>query len=288
MGRWGRGGIAVVVVLGFLAAGVGAGAAVRNLQAAKTVVVPAAWEQAWQDAHVLEGQDVVLAWGDRAGADPTRARPRLRFDAARALDQLDALYALDVHDLAMVDEDGAIGRHKIVVVVEGTWSAGPGSPASAVLVPQSGGLAQTERGATGTVVDGVGLVRVDVPSLTARGHESATAPVTAEPALVGGSAFDPSWELARGFAEVVQGFAVLDAPEGSPRTTPRRSGPRALPTWPPWPHRGASGAPLTWCAARSCTGEARGSATAAGCCCSTWPNATATSCWDHVAGGGGR
>ncbi|KQR12340.1 DUF6055 domain-containing protein [Cellulomonas sp. Leaf334] len=214
MGRWGRGAVAVVVVLGFLGAGIGVGAAVRNLQAAKTVVVPVAWQPAWKDAHVREGRDVILAWGDRAGADPTRAPAELRFDAARAVAQLDALYALDVHDLDVVAEDGAIARHKIVVVVDGTWSTGPGAPASSVVVPHSGGLARSERGATGSVVDGVGVLRVDVPSLTARGHESATAPVTEAPALVGGSEFDPSWELARGFAEVVQGFAVLDTPGG--------------------------------------------------------------------------
>lgn len=214
MGRWGRGAVAAAVVLGFLAAGIGVGSVVRHLRADKTVVVPAAWEAVWKDAHVREGQDVILAWGDRAGADPTRAPAELRFDAARAVAQLDALYALDVHDLDVVDEDGAIARHKIVVVVEGTWSKGPGAPASTVVVPQDGGLAQAERGATGSVVDGVGILRVDVPSLTARGHESATAPVTEAPALVGGSEFDPSWELARGFAEVVQGFAALDTPGG--------------------------------------------------------------------------
>ncbi|KQY23464.1 hypothetical protein ASD16_13115 [Cellulomonas sp. Root485] len=214
MGRWGRGGVAAVVVLGFLAAGLGVGAAVRNLQAGKTVVVPAEWQSAWKEAHVREGQDVILAWGDLAGADPTRAAAEVRFDAARAVAQLDALYALDVHDLDVVAEDGAIAQHKIVVVVDGTWSTGPGAPASSVVVPESGGLAQTERGATGSVIDGVGLLRVDVPSLTARGHESATAPVTGEPTVVGGSEFDPSWELARGFAEVVQGFAVLDTPGG--------------------------------------------------------------------------
>src|SRR5690349_13717432 len=214
MGRWGRGAVAAAVVLGFLAAGVGVGAAVRHLQSGKTIVVPAAWQPAWDDAHVREGQDVILAWGDRAGSDPTRAPTDLRFDAARAVAQLDALYALDVHDLDVVAEDGAISRHKIVVVVDGTWSDGPGAPASSLVVPQSGGLARTDRGATGAVVDGVGLLRVDVPSLTARGHESATAPATGEPDLVGGSEFDPSWELARGFAEVVQGFAVLDTTAG--------------------------------------------------------------------------
>ena len=103
MGRWGRGAVAAAVVLGFLAAGLGVGAAVRNLQAGKSVVVPAAWQLAWQDAHLREGQDVILAWGDRAGPDPTRAPAEVRFDAARDFSQLDALYALEVHDLDVVD-----------------------------------------------------------------------------------------------------------------------------------------------------------------------------------------
>ncbi|WP_421740555.1 DUF6055 domain-containing protein [Cellulomonas sp.] len=212
MGRRGRGGIVAVVVLVALLAGVGTAATLRHLRSDKTVVVPTAWTEAWQRAHVREGQDVVLAWGDRAGADPSTAPAELRFDPERAVAQLDALYALDVHDLRVVDEGGAIARHKVVVVVDGTWSDGPGAPTSDVVVPTVGGLSQPLRGATGSVTDGVGLLRVDVPSLTARGHESATAPATGEPEPAGGSEFDPSWELARGFAEVVQGFASLDAP----------------------------------------------------------------------------
>ncbi|MBO3100407.1 DUF6055 domain-containing protein [Cellulomonas fengjieae] len=209
MGRWGRGVVAVVVLV---VVGAGLAAVVRHLRPDKTVVVPATWAQSWERGHVREGRDVVLAWGDLAGADPATAPPGLRFDPARALAQLDALYALDVHDLGVVDDRGAIARHKIVVVVDGTWSRGPGSgPRTAV---PGGGLAQPGRGATGTVSNGVGLLRVDVAALTARGHESATAPPTGQPAPAGGSEFDPSWDLARGFAEVVQGFAVLDTPGG--------------------------------------------------------------------------
>ena len=214
MGRWGRGSTLVVVVLIALLAGVAVSAAVQHLRPDKTVVVPAAWATAWKSAHVREGQDVILAWGDRAGADPTAAPAELRFDADRAVAQLDALYALDVHDLDLVDEDGAIAAHKVVVVVDGTWSDGPGAPSGDVVVPTTGGLGRTERGATGSVTDGVGVLRVDVPALTARGHESATAPATGELVPGGGSEFDPSWELARGFAEVVQGFAALDVPGG--------------------------------------------------------------------------
>ncbi|NUU15908.1 hypothetical protein HP550_01410 [Cellulomonas humilata] len=212
MGRWGRGGIVAVVVLVALLAGLGVGATVQHLRSDKTVVVPTAWTQSWKKAHVREGQDVVLAWGDRAGPDPSTAPAELRFDAARAVAQLDALYALDVFDLGVVDADGAIARHKIVVVVDGTWSDGPGAPTEVVVVPTVGGLSQPERGVTGSVTEGVGLLRVDVAALTARGHRSATSPATADPAVAGGSEFDPSWELARGFAEVVQGFASLDAP----------------------------------------------------------------------------
>ena len=214
MGRWGRGGIVAVVVLAAVGAGAGIAALVPSLRPDKTVVVPAAWVDSWERGHVREGTDVVLAWGDLAGTDPTDAPAPLRFDPDRAVAQLDALYALDVHDLGVVADDGAISRHKIVVVVDGSWSQGPGAPTSDVVVPTAGGLSAVARGATGSVVDGVGLLRVDVPALTARGHESATAPATAEPVAVGGSEFDPSWELARGFAEVVQGFAAHDVPDG--------------------------------------------------------------------------
>jgi hypothetical protein len=203
-----------VVVLVALLAGVGVAATLVHLRPDKTVVVPAAWRESWTSAHVREGTDVILAWGDRAGADPTAAPTGLRFDADRAVAQLDALYALDVHDLDLVADDGAISAHKVVVVVDGTWTEGPGAPTSDVVAPASGGLSRPGSGAIGSVTDGVGVLRVDVPALTARGHESASAPATGELLPGGGSEFDPSWELARGFAEVVQGFASLDVPGG--------------------------------------------------------------------------
>jgi hypothetical protein len=211
MGRWGRGATVAVVLVAALVAGLGLALVVQGSRSGKSLVVPAAWTESWKRAHVLEGRDVVLAWGDLAGARPTTAPAELRFDADRAVAQLDALYALDVHDLGVVAEDGTIADHKVVVVVAGTWSQGPGSADADVVVPPAGGLSQQPRGATGTVTDGVGLLRVDVSALTARGHESATGASTRE-APAGGSEFDPSWELARGFAEVVQGFAALDAP----------------------------------------------------------------------------
>ena len=210
MGRRGRGATLAVALVVALVVGLGLAGVVRHLRPDKSLVVPAAWTESWKRAHVREGRDVVLAWGDLAGAHPSDAPGALRFDADRAVAQLDALYALDVHDLGVAEPDGAISRHKVVVVVDGTWSDGPGSSRSEVVVPAVGGLSAQARGATGSVVDGVGLLRVEVSALTARGHESATATVAAAP--VGGSEFDPSWELARGFAEVVQGFAALDAP----------------------------------------------------------------------------
>ncbi len=214
MGRRGRGAVAGAVVVAVLAVGFGALTVAPHLRGGKTVVVPSAWAEPWKRAHLREGADVVLAWGDRAGADPTAAPAGLRFDPDRAVAQLDALYALDVHDLAVVDPDGAIAAHKIVVVVDGSWSDGPGAPGATGTLPDSGGLSRSRRGATGTVDDGVGLLRVGVPALAARGHESTGAPDEGEGAAVGGSEFDPSWELARGFAEVVQGFASLDAGGG--------------------------------------------------------------------------
>ena len=170
--------------------------------------------------HVREGRDVVLAWGDRAGAHPSDAPAALRFDADRAVAQLDALYALDVHDLGVADEDGAIADHKVVVVVDGTWSDGPGSSTGEVVVPLTGGLSQQPRGATGSVVDGVGLLRVDVSALTARGHESATATAGGRPRSAARSSTrrgswpggSPRWcRASRPSTRPVGGFASDDA-----------------------------------------------------------------------------
>ena len=266
--------------------------------------VPRRWarRRARRRAEPAAGQDRGGARrvGSRPGRTPTCARartwsspgatwpertprtrpPRCGSTPARAVAQLDALYALDVHDLDVVAEDGAIARHKIVVVVDGTWSEGPGAPASAVVVPQSGGLAADRaRGdrqrrrrrrapARGRPVADRPRARVRDRTRHAAEPASSAAPSSTRP----GSwpAASPRW--CRASPSSTRPAAA------SPRTTPRRSGPRAPPTWPPWRRPVASGTPRTWCAARSCTGRARGSATAAGSCCSTWPSATASSC----------
>ena len=232
-----------------------------------------------EDGHVREGQDVVLAWGDRAGADPSTAPAELRFDAARAVAQLDALYALDVFDLGVVDDDGAIARHKIVVVVDGTWS-GPGAPTGVVVVPSVGGLVaararghrigdRRRRAAAGRRA---GTDRAGARVRDGAGHRRA-----------GGRRGLGVRPVVGAGPGVRRGGAGLRLPgrtrAGSRPTTPRRSGRPARPTWPPWPRPAGSVTPPTWCAARSCTGRARAWATAAGCCCSTSRSVTASSCW---------
>ncbi|MGN8246599.1 DUF6055 domain-containing protein [Cellulomonas soli] len=195
MRRVGRGTLALGLALPF-ALGLGAGAALSfGDDGAKDLRVPDGWESAWSAGHVLEGQDVALVWGDAAGADPTLAPDALRFDPDPVLDRLDELYRLDVDELAVALEDGPAGAHKVVVVVDGTWTAGPGAPAATD--NGTSGLAQVLRsadpavqvtpavGAVGT--DGVGVVRLAPEHLRGDG-----------------------WEVARGFAEVVQHFALLD------------------------------------------------------------------------------
>ncbi|MGY4645512.1 DUF6055 domain-containing protein [Cellulomonas sp. URHB0016] len=153
----------------------------------KDVVVPTAWSAVWQRSHTLEGDDVVLAWGDLAGEDPRNAPSELRFDPAATVADLDALYAADVRELQVADERGAAGRHKLVVLADGTWSGSvPDAPAIVTL----GGVASRERTAVGTVDDGVGLVRAQVSAM--RGVPNA------------------SWDLAHGVAETVLEFAATE------------------------------------------------------------------------------
>ncbi len=198
MARIGRAALVAALVVPVVAGGAVAVAIASN-DTSKPVVVPETWEQAWRDGHVREGEDVVLAWGDLPGADPTRATLDLRFDPARAVTALDALYDVDVRDLAVAAEDGAIGSHKVVVVVEGTWSEGPGSARSATTAVAHGGLSGGSRGVSGAVDDGIGVVRTGVAALPGAGGVDVPA---------------PSWPLARGFAEMVQEFAQREAPHG--------------------------------------------------------------------------
>jgi hypothetical protein len=189
----------VVSALLLVSGAVGFGVVRHDASAGHSLVVPAAWRGAWQSAHVREGRTVALAWGDRLGDDPRQGPADLRFDATRAVAQLDALYSLDVDALRVVRADGPVATHKILVVVDGTWSSGPAAPGATLAQTDVGGLSAVARPADGTVTDGVGVLRTDAASLRGSGSGAATE-------------FDPSWDLARAFAEVVQGFGVLDRP----------------------------------------------------------------------------
>ncbi|MBO9554649.1 DUF6055 domain-containing protein [Cellulomonas sp.] len=185
MGRIRRGTLVAAVLVPVVAAVLVVTTLSRADDRTKDVRVPSSWSAVWQRSHTLEGDDVVLAWGDLAGEDPRNAPPELRFDPAATVADLDALYALDVRDLQVADERGPAGRHKIVVLADGTWSGTvPDDPE----ITQAGGVSTQGRAATGTVDDGVGLVRAEVSAL--RGVSTA------------------SWDLARGFAETVLGFAA--------------------------------------------------------------------------------
>lgn len=198
MRRVGRGTIALGLLVPFTL-GIGLGAVISgDVFGGKDVAVPEGWSHAWRTGHVLEGDDVVLVWGDEVGDDPARAAETMRFDPARTLSRLERFYDLDVDELDVAREDGPVGDHKIVVVATGTWSEGPGKvPAAAVgRVPTGLGtlLGATDQApaaqAQGSVTDaGVGLLEVSVAALQGDG-----------------------WELARGFAEVVQHFAVREHP----------------------------------------------------------------------------
>ncbi|GIG22249.1 hypothetical protein Cch01nite_29730 [Cellulomonas chitinilytica] len=185
MGRIRRGTLVAALLVPAVAAVLVVTTLSRADDRTKDVQVPSAWSAVWQRSHTLEGEDVVLAWGDLAGEDPRNAPSELRFDPAAVLADLDALYALDVRDLQVADERGPAGRHKIVVLADGTWSGTvPDRPGGA----ETGGVSAQGRTATGVVEDGVGLVRAEVSAL--RGVSTA------------------SWDLARGFAETVLGFAA--------------------------------------------------------------------------------
>lgn len=199
-----RGLAALVAAVLVLVAGAGAGLALANRDDARpTLSIPAVLRDAWSSAHVLEGEHVALAWGDALTADPTRAPSDLRFDPQRAVAQLDALYSFDVHDLRVVRPDGPVAKHKVLVVVDGSWRSG--DPPTVAPEPITGGLAAHDRLARGGVSDGVGVLHVLAPVLRGAGGSAGTTSV--------GTDLDPSWELARGFAEVVEHFALLDGPD---------------------------------------------------------------------------
>ncbi|ADG73935.1 cellulose-binding family II [Cellulomonas flavigena DSM 20109] len=223
MGRFRRGTLVVALVVAFVLGAVLATALGTGVAGPKDLVVPDGWRTAWRSAHVVEGDDVALAWGDRAGEDPTAAPEGLRFDPDVVLAQLEALHALDVDALGLGAPGGPLATRKLLVVVDGTWSAGPG--ATADMAPVVGGGLSVGADAVpltqGAVVDGVALLRVrpevlagsvgdDAPASDAGGVVAATRDATphATPdATAGARARAPQgtpWELARGVAETLQ------------------------------------------------------------------------------------
>src|SRR3954463_13270569 len=102
MARRGRVAAVVFALVSVVVAALGLTAVVRQLGPDKSLVVPSGWARSWKHAHLQEGRDVVLAWGDLAGARPEAPPAELRFDPERAVAQLDALYSLDVQDLGVV------------------------------------------------------------------------------------------------------------------------------------------------------------------------------------------
>ena len=226
MGPIRRGTVVVALVAAFVLGAALATALGDNGAHRLRLAVPEPWRAAWSEAHVLEGDRVALAWGARAGADPTAAPRAVRFDPAVVVAQLDALQALGVDDAGLGADEGPLAEHKLLVVVDGTWAQGPGAatavdrPATADVPP--GDPVPPTRGA---VVDGVALLRVQpdvlassldpgvaaaaVATPTASASAGAT-PTRAGPAPTGGAARSSGvpagtpWELARGVAEALQ------------------------------------------------------------------------------------
>ncbi len=231
MGNFRRGTLVVALVVAVVLGAVLASALGDSDGDRKRLVVPTSWRAAWDVAHVLEGEDVALAWGDRAGEDPTAAATDLRFDPAVTLAQLEALHALDVGALGLGARDGDLATRKLLVVVDGSWTDGPGAGRDAPVDAAGGvasGAATDEPLTQGGVVGGVPLLRAAPSVLAAPGSVPAgqTGPTDSAGAsdgstsAPGGEARDgmdadepvdlpqvppgTSWELARGVAETVQ------------------------------------------------------------------------------------
>lgn len=214
MGPIRRGTLVVALVVAFGLGAVLASALGDRPGGGRELAVPEGWRDAWADAHVREAEHVALAWGDRVGEDPTAAPDGLAFDPDVVVAQLEALYTLDVDSLGLGARDGPLAARKLLVVVDGTWTAGPGAPREVAEVVD-GGLSVPDDAAPltrGAVVDGVGLLRVDpqvIASSRSGGGPSTSAPATSAPAADEDAA--PSrvpggtpWELARGVAETLQ------------------------------------------------------------------------------------
>ncbi|WP_136518841.1 DUF6055 domain-containing protein [Cellulomonas telluris] len=202
MARIGRSTLAAVLAVPFVLGAVLAGALASSDGGAPGLVVPTTWRAVWDAAHVRVGEHVALAWGDRAGEDPRAAADDLAFDPAAAVARLEALHALHA-DLGLGPAEGPAAGRKVLVVVDGTWSGGPGVRAAPPGEPVRGDASRAE------VLDDVGIVRV-TPAVLAPDGEGAT-DATQAPAPPGGVEAGTSWELARAAAEV-----ALRLTEGGP------------------------------------------------------------------------
>lgn len=222
MGRIRRTTLVVALVVAFLLGAVLATALGNRTGGPRELVVPDGWRSAWDTAHVLEGDTVALAWGDRAGADPSTAPQELRFDPEVVLAQLEALHALDAGVVGLGAPEGPLAERKLVVVVDGTWTAGPGAARvpTAVVAADGGLSAPADAGppTRGAVVDGVAMLHV-APSVLAPSLEPVAAAATPTPDPTPGATGAPDtirdaalaripagtpWELARGVAEALQ------------------------------------------------------------------------------------
>ncbi|MBO0922329.1 cellulose-binding domain-containing protein [Cellulomonas sp. zg-ZUI222] len=236
MGPIRRGTVVVALVAAFVLGAALASALGDHGAERLRLAVPEPWRAAWSEAHVLEGDRVALAWGGRAGPDPTAAPDALRFDPDVVVAQLEALHALDVDEAGLGADEGPLAEHKLLVVVDGTWAQGPGA-ATPVDPPvtadePSGDPVPPTRGA---VVDGIALLRVQPavlasslePEVAAAAVAGATAsasaaatPSAAGPAPTDGAARSAGvpvpagtpWELARGVAEALQHLTAAAHP----------------------------------------------------------------------------
>ncbi|WP_166436007.1 DUF6055 domain-containing protein, partial [Cellulomonas shaoxiangyii] len=182
MARIRRGTLVVALLVPFVLGAVLATALGTTAGGPRDLVVPAAWRTAWDVAHVREGDRVALAWGDRAGADPRAADGDLAFDPGAALARLERLHALHVDELGLGARDGPLAERKLLVVVDGTWSEGPGARDGTGQGPPAGD------GTSADVVDGVAVLRVAPAVLGA--DRAADGGATADPPAADGSTAD--------------------------------------------------------------------------------------------------
>lgn len=230
MGRIRRGTLVVALVVALALGAALAHALGTRTGGARELVVPEGWRSAWQVAHVVEADDVALAWGDLAGEDPRDAPDGLRFDPDVVVDQLQALHDLDSDVLGLGANEGPLSERKLLVAVDGSWSTGPGADdGSTVVVAVDGGLSTdggTAAPTRSSVLGGVAVLLVDpavlassldapAPHPAAAGESPTTATSAPDPAPTDAPPPVPAgtpWELARGVAEAMQRLTAAAHP----------------------------------------------------------------------------